>query len=44
MGIGMVLALPAAQVEQALKVLAEAGESAYSIGNVVSGDGGVELI
>jgi phosphoribosylformylglycinamidine cyclo-ligase len=44
MGIGMVLALPAAQVEQALKVLAETGESAYCIGNVVSGDAGVELV
>ncbi len=44
MGIGMVLAVSAGQVDQALSVLQEAGEEAFAIGEVVSGDGGVELV
>ncbi|MBC5716282.1 phosphoribosylformylglycinamidine cyclo-ligase [Flintibacter faecis] len=44
MGIGMILALPAGQAQQALSVLADAGESAYAIGEVVSGANGVELV
>jgi len=44
MGIGMILALPAAQAGQALSVLKEAGETAYQIGQVVSGEAGVELV
>ena len=44
MGIGMILALPAGQAQQALSVLADAGESAYAIGEVVSGADGVELV
>ena len=44
MGIGMILALPAHQAEQALEVLAQAGETAYAIGSVVPGNGGVELV
>ena len=44
MGIGMILALPAAQVGLALSVLKEAGETAYQIGEVVSGEAGVELV
>ena len=43
MGIGMILALPAAQAQQALAVLKEAGETAYQIGSVVKGDDGVTL-
>ena len=44
MGLGMVLALPAAQAEQALAVLKAAGEHAYLVGQVVKGDDGVELV
>ncbi|MCI7474817.1 MAG: phosphoribosylformylglycinamidine cyclo-ligase [Clostridiales bacterium] len=44
MGIGMILALPAAQAEQAMELLSQAGEQAYVIGSVVSGDAGVELV
>ena len=44
MGIGMILALPAEQAQQALSVLADAGESAYAIGEVVAGADGVELV
>ena len=44
MGIGMVLALPAAQAQQALEILSAAGETAYQIGEVVSGEDGVVLV
>ena len=44
MGIGMILALPAAQAEQAMELLGQAGEQAYVIGSVVAGDAGVELV
>ena len=44
MGIGMILALPADQAQQALSVLADAGEHAYAIGEVVAGADGVELV
>ena len=44
MGLGMILALPAAQAEQALSLLTEAGEKAYLVGQVVEGNSGVELI
>ena len=44
MGIGMILALPAGQAQQALSVLADAGESAYAIGEVVAGADVVELV
>ena len=44
MGIGMILALPDGQAQQALSVLADAGESAYAIGKVVAGADGVELV
>ena len=44
MGIGMILALPAAQAEQALALLKETGETAWQIGEVVPGEDGVELI
>ena len=44
MGIGMILAVPAAQAEAAMAALAEAGESAYVIGQVVKGADGVELV
>ena len=44
MGIGMVLALPAAQAKQSLEILSSAGETAYQIGEVVSGEDGVKLV
>ena len=44
MGIGMILALPAEQAEQALSVLKGAGETAYQIGGVIPGEAGVELV
>ena len=44
MGLGMLLALPAHQAPQALELLKAAGENAYLVGSVVSGDAGVELV
>ena len=44
MGIGMVLAVPAAQAGTALDLLKETGEKSYRIGRVVPGGGGVELL
>ncbi|MCI8698521.1 MAG: phosphoribosylformylglycinamidine cyclo-ligase, partial [Oscillospiraceae bacterium] len=44
MGIGMVLAVPAAQAGTALDLLKETGEKPYRIGRVVPGGGGVELL
>ena len=44
MGLGMVLALPAAQARQALEVLSAAGEAAWQVGEVVPGEDGVELV
>ena len=41
MGIGMILAVPAAQAEETLNLL---GEDAYRIGTVISGDEGVVLV
>ena len=44
MGIGMILAVPASQAQDALDALAAAGETAYQIGSVVAGEAGVELV
>ena len=44
MGLGMVLALPAAQARQALEILSAAGEAAWQVGEVVPGEDGVELV
>lgn len=44
MGIGMILAVPAGEADKALELLQAAGEKAYRIGEVVSGDAGVELV
>ena len=41
MGIGMILAVPAAQAEETLNLL---GEDAYRIGTVIAGDEGVVLV
>ena len=44
MGLGMVLALPAAQAGTALELLRAADQSAWQVGSVVPGNGGVELV
>ena len=44
MGLGMVLALPAAQARQALEVLSANREAAWQVGEVVPGEDGVELV
>ncbi len=43
MGIGMVLALAEADVHSAISAIEAAGEKAYVIGDVISGEKGVEL-
>lgn len=43
MGLGMILAIPKDQAEQALTALTQAGETAYAVGRVIAGDAGVEL-
>lgn len=43
MGVGLILALPKDEVGQAMDLLSRAGERAYVIGEVVSGDDGVRL-
>lgn len=43
MGIGMVLALAEADVHAAISAIEAAGEKAYVIGDVISGEKGVEL-
>ena len=44
MGVGMILAVPAAQAQQTLDILSAAGETAYQIGEVVAGEDGVVLV
>ena len=44
MGIGMILAVPAGEADKAMAALAEAGEKAYVIGQVVKGSDGVALL
>ena len=39
MGIGMVIALPEADAQKAIAILAECGERASVIGRVVEGEG-----
>lgn len=43
MGLGMVLAVPAVQADEALRVLKTAGESAYLVGEVKKGGDGVAV-
>ena len=44
MGIGLIMAVPAGQADQAMALLDQAGEQAYVIGSVVAGEAGVELV
>ncbi len=44
MGIGMIVAVSADKADAAVKCLEEAGETAYVIGELVSGEKGVEII
>jgi len=43
MGIGMVIALDAADVDTALSILKSTGETAYIIGDIVAGEKGITL-
>jgi phosphoribosylformylglycinamidine cyclo-ligase len=43
MGIGMCIAVDSDRADDAIKVLAEAGEKAYVIGHVALGEDGVEI-
>ena len=43
MGIGMIIAVDPADTEKALALLAEAGETAYVVGETVEGETGVTL-
>ena len=42
-GLGMVLAVDASDAERAVNILEEAGEKAYIVGSVISGEKGVDL-
>ena len=42
-GLGMVLALDVADADRALSVIGQAGEKAYIVGEVISGEKGVDL-
>ena len=44
MGVGMSIVVPCDEVEKALSILTECGETAYVIGEIVEGDGGIELV
>ena len=44
MGIGMIVAIDADKAEEAVRVLEEAGEKAFIIGELVEGEKGVEII
>ena len=44
MGLGMVLAVDPADVDKTMEALKASGETAYIVGDVVTGDKGVELI
>ncbi|MDO5398746.1 MAG: phosphoribosylformylglycinamidine cyclo-ligase [bacterium] len=44
MGIGMIVAVDADKADKAVKVLEEAGEKAYIIGELTEGEKGVEII
>ena len=44
MGLGMVLAVDPADVDKTMKALEEAGEKVYVVGEIVSGEKGVDLV
>ncbi|MBR2824092.1 MAG: phosphoribosylformylglycinamidine cyclo-ligase [Clostridia bacterium] len=44
MGVGMSVVVPAAQKEETLRILREAGEDAYEIGEIVKADHKLELV
>ncbi len=43
MGIGLCLDVPSEQADEAVRILNSNGEKAHIIGEIVNGDGGVEL-
>ncbi|MCI8359762.1 MAG: phosphoribosylformylglycinamidine cyclo-ligase [Clostridiales bacterium] len=44
MGVGLMAAVPAVQADEAVRVLRQAGENAYIVGEIVKGEKGVELV
>ena len=44
MGLGMVLAVDSADVDNTISAIEAAGEKAYVVGRIEDGDKGVELI
>ena len=44
MGVGMSIVVPAAQKDEALRILREAGEDAYAIGEIVQADHKLEIV
>ncbi len=44
MGVGMTVVAPAQQADQAIEILKAHGEDAYVIGEIVTGDGKIELL
>lgn len=43
MGLGMTVVVPADQADEAVRILNENGQSAYLVGEIVQGEGGVRL-
>ena len=43
MGVGMAVIVPAAEADKAVSALAAEGQEAYVMGEIVPGEGGVEL-
>lgn len=43
MGLGMVLAIDASEVREAVAAIEEAGEKAFIVGNVTAGEKGVDI-
>ena len=44
MGLGMVLCVDAGDADKTVKALEEAGENAYTVGEVISGEKGIDII
>ena len=43
MGLGMILAVDAKDADKTMEAIRQAGEMAYAVGEVISGDKGVTL-
>ena len=44
MGVGMSIVVPAAQKEEALKILKDQGVDAYEIGEIVKSENKIEIV